>query len=375
MSESWTDPGWLEGDALQQWYLRSPADVERGRQEAAARRYQDFFYGGADNDPGRQFDGSVSTAGRGIDPGFAIPAPSGDTDPVFAMSPPPSDIDPGFTWIATGPNRWRGARTATDGQPTDARLPAIGFDNDASSTDGGLRSNVSYRSPTSAPPVNSGLRPAGRQAAQSLNQQPPIDPSKTPVFQTGPDGKLHPVPGWRTTGPFDFGAWSHNIHWGGVAKDLGEIAAGIPAFFSGVGAGADLLAALGPEAETAVAEGIAESPAARAAAKTVHRHHVDPKYMGGAEDGETVDLEGDLHQEFHRKLEDAHREEGFPPRGGINGSRAKWGVHYERNPGRREQAYEILRRVARKFDEEHGTNISSRLPPPSTTEAGLPPPQ
>ena len=36
MTDSWTDPASLQGDALTQWYLRSPADVERQRQTAAA---------------------------------------------------------------------------------------------------------------------------------------------------------------------------------------------------------------------------------------------------------------------------------------------------------------------------------------------------
>jgi len=52
---------------------------------------------------------------------------------------------------------------------------------------------------------------------------PAIDPSRTPVFQTGPDGKLHPIPGWRTTGPFDVGTWAHNIHWAGVGHDISKI--------------------------------------------------------------------------------------------------------------------------------------------------------
>jgi hypothetical protein len=250
VSESWIDPGSLEGDALRQWYLRSPADVEQDRQEAAARRYQDFFDGsvpGKDADPQLGPDGPIP--GQGIDPGFAMQAPS-------------RDIDPGFTWVADGPNRLRSVRITTDGQLTGPSSSATSFDNGISRTDGALRGNVSYRPPSRAPAINSSLGLASTESA-------------------GPHGKLHPVPGWHTTGPFEFGAWSHNIHWGGVAKDLGEIIAGIPAFFSGVGAGADLLAALGPEAESAVAEGIAESPAVKAAAKTIHGHHVDPKYMGG----------------------------------------------------------------------------------------------
>ena len=225
-----------------------------------------------------------------------------------------------------------------------------------------------------SPAVDSGLRPAGAHAAQP-NPQRPIDPSKTPVFQTGPDGKLHPIPGWRTTGPFDFRAWSHNIDWGGVAKDLGGIVAGIPAFFGGVGLGADLLAALGPEAEAAVAEGIAESPAVKGAGQ-IHSHHVDHKYMGGPKNGPTTPLEDFLHTELHRRVGKAHIEEGFPPVGGKTGSTRRWADYYRDNPGSRERAYEILRRVAREFDEEHGTDISSRIPEtPGNTDIEPPPPK
>jgi hypothetical protein len=39
------DPARLQGDALTQWYQRSPADIEDQRQVAAAQRYDDFFGG------------------------------------------------------------------------------------------------------------------------------------------------------------------------------------------------------------------------------------------------------------------------------------------------------------------------------------------
>lgn len=51
MSDSWIDPGRLEGDALRHWYQRSPADIEQERQRTAARRHQDFFYGPASGSP------------------------------------------------------------------------------------------------------------------------------------------------------------------------------------------------------------------------------------------------------------------------------------------------------------------------------------
>jgi hypothetical protein len=135
-----------------------------------------------------------------------------------------------------------------------------------------------------------------------------------------------------------------------------------------------LLSALGPEAEAAVAEGIAESPAAKAAADAIHSHHVDPKYMGGAADGERVDLVDELHRRFHSMLGKAHREAGFPPVGGKSGSAEKWAEHYARNPGSRDEAMEILRRVSREFDETYGTNITSKLRPPTATKAGPAPP-
>jgi len=67
----------------------------------------------------------------------------------------------------------------------------------------------------------SGRMPSTSPAPHNSGQA--IDPSRVDVFQPGPDGKLHPIPGWRTTGPFDFGTWAHYFDWGGVARDLAEI--------------------------------------------------------------------------------------------------------------------------------------------------------
>jgi hypothetical protein len=53
-----------------------------------------------------------------------------------------------------------------------------------------------------------------------------LDPSKTDVFVRGPDGKLQPVQGWRTTGPLDFKTWGGYIDWRGVGRDLATIGAG-----------------------------------------------------------------------------------------------------------------------------------------------------
>jgi len=158
VSESWIDPGSLEGDALRQWYLRSPADVERERQEAAARRYQDFFYGDAAN-PDLGFDREIPASSQNIDPRFAMPAPAS-----------PEDIDPGFAWLAAGPNRWRSARVAPDGQPTGSSSPLTSFDDGASPRVGPLRSNVSYQSPQGIPPLQRGFqRLAASQSASPVS--------------------------------------------------------------------------------------------------------------------------------------------------------------------------------------------------------------
>jgi hypothetical protein len=61
------DPARLDGDALTQWYLRSPAEIEQERQAAAAQRYADFF--GTTGEPGSQTSG--------ISPDRSLPDPNG----------------------------------------------------------------------------------------------------------------------------------------------------------------------------------------------------------------------------------------------------------------------------------------------------------
>ena len=82
------DPGSLEGNALARWYLRSPSEIEQERQAAAARRYQDFFYGpsGAGPDPG--FSGGAPTFERDLEPDSAarLPSTSQDVDPRVSGS-------------------------------------------------------------------------------------------------------------------------------------------------------------------------------------------------------------------------------------------------------------------------------------------------
>jgi hypothetical protein len=85
------DPARLEGDALRRWYMRSPADIDRERQQAAAQRYQSFFgsSGGLDPDP------SV---------GEELPAEGQDIDPASstAFAPSTGDVDLGSNSGPTG---------------------------------------------------------------------------------------------------------------------------------------------------------------------------------------------------------------------------------------------------------------------------------
>jgi len=50
------DPARLSGQSLARWYLRSPADVEHGRQTAASQRYADFF--GNSDQSANELDGA-----------------------------------------------------------------------------------------------------------------------------------------------------------------------------------------------------------------------------------------------------------------------------------------------------------------------------
>ena len=182
MTDSWTDPASLQGDALTQWYLRSPADVERERQAAAAQRYQDFFHGGPGPDP---------------DPGFGrkVPASSQDIDPGFAMTTPASsqDIDPGFTWVPAGPNRWRSVKT-DDLQPP-SRTTLTPYDMPAPSDDG---MGVFADDDDSAAPAGT---PSGLDLTPQLLARPDEDlrgpPALTygPLTPAGPAGPNMRVPG------------------------------------------------------------------------------------------------------------------------------------------------------------------------------------
>lgn len=364
------DPASLTGDALAQWYARSPDEIEQARQNAFVQRCDDFFYRPIAANP---------------DPGFDRPLPPGaaDVDPGFSRNIDLSkgDPDPGFNWVQIGNNRWRSVQAAADvqrpasqtttsdgglwdGEGTGSTAGAFNGGNGPSNgmgqaggpevmpaamQNGGLvLASANGRGSNLGDPSSStgNISPAPSRSVQQISRP---DPQRTDVFQPGPDGKLHPIPGWHTTGPFDFGVWSHNIDWPGVAKDLGTIASSAGDSLAAAGWAGDLVATVGPRVAPAIAAGIKEA---------IEQHHALPKFMGGRIDQELADVYKSLHRKFHGNLADALGEAGFPRVGGKNGGTFDWGDHFADNPGSYEKAIGILQRVTRDFDEAHGTSIS-----------------
>lgn len=80
MVYSQLDPARLHGAELTRWYLRSPADIERERQEATDQKYKDFF-------------APATTSPFATDRSQV--ANSGDVE-----------NEPSTLWFASGPNRW-----------------------------------------------------------------------------------------------------------------------------------------------------------------------------------------------------------------------------------------------------------------------------
>jgi hypothetical protein len=80
------DPARLNGDALRRWYMRSPADIEQERQQAAAQRYEDFFGDSGGADAGREPPVNSPHIDPGVNPGFETPTEH--ADPEFTSVPP-----------------------------------------------------------------------------------------------------------------------------------------------------------------------------------------------------------------------------------------------------------------------------------------------
>ena len=151
---------------------------------------------------------------------------------------PFSSVDvPDDDWAASV-GQWNAARDRFDPIATDRPQPGLNLGQAPTDVANALRlaemphqSWQVARAQQLAMRDSSAAAPVAASAQTAPPARPQIDPDQTAVFQKGPDGKLHPIPGWHTTGPFDFGTWSKNIDWRGVSKDLGHIAAGVTSWF------------------------------------------------------------------------------------------------------------------------------------------------
>ena len=178
------------------------------------------------------------------------------------------------------------------------------------------------------------------------------DPQRTDVFQRGPDGKLHPVEGWHTTGPFDVGTWAGEVDPHGISQDLEHIIDSVLDIEGAKAAGEAFVDALGPGMKRAIERGIF-GPG--------HGHHPIPKFMGGAADQGLADMAPPMHREFHKELGRELRKAGSPPIGGRNGSTGDWEEMLDSDRAKRARAIGILRRATRDFDVARGTSITPHL--------------
>jgi hypothetical protein len=60
-------------------------------------------------------------------------------------------------------------------------------------------------------------------------------------------------------------------------------------------------------------------------------------------------------------LRERWRQLGFPPEGGVTGSRRAWRDFMQNNPGAQREALDELLDVTRQIDRQHGTNLLSDL--------------
>jgi hypothetical protein len=332
MPQSPADFARPQDDARRRWYLRWLQEIDRGQRTSTP--------------PSGGLFGDLHPSK--VDPGFSPVTSFQDVDPGFGRSLDQSgaDIDPGFSVPGgsrrslppTIPMRGPGVSLSHSlGASSASKQSAPNPPAPVRPKHPGMRLDEAFRTLLTGPPP---LEPANR---QSSGQAARPNPEQTNVFRRGPDGKLHPIPGWHTTGPDDFGAWSHNIDWEGVGADLTDVSS----------------AAL----DTMTASGLLESLGLRSVLEgarkgLIHRHHVDPKVIGGRLEQETVDLIRSFHTKFHQRLNTALQQAGLhPTSGGRTGSADVWRDLFRDKPHARDRAIEILRRETQKFDTEHGTSI------------------
>lgn len=189
-----------------------------------------------------------------------------------------------------------------------------------------------------------------------------IDPSRTEVFQPGPDGKLHPIPGWRTTGPLDFAEWSRMFDWDGVRGDLSGITSGALSFLGGGGVATQAVKRSGYKIGPDVVRG------------RIENHHAEPKFLGGLDDQELAPLHASIHRMYHADLVAALKKAGFGRVGGRGGGAKEWAEYLRLNPAKKKEVDELLRKVTREFDKKNAAWLSRYLDRAVAKRKGLPPP-
>lgn len=100
--------------------------------------------------------------------------------------------------------------------------------------------------------------------------------------------------------------------------------------------------------------------------------HPWPKFMGGPIKQDLARLHESLHQTLHRELAGAFKEAGLLRIGGRGGGKKDWAKYFAQNPGKRDEALTILRRVTQEFDKKNGTQIGKVLDG-ALTKAEAPP--
>ncbi len=330
MPDTTVDPSTLDGDDLARWYRRPLWQRDQGRQLAAAQRYADFFGSRSSAQP---------NAGLPDQTDQAPPPPGSNLNPFGGTEP-----DVGFPTSSLLPVS---ATLAQQSSPPSSLRPQPQANGSSQPHLGGILGSLF---PWAIPaPGGQTLKSAEVTSTDRPGKAP--DPSRVNVFPQGPDGELNTIPGWRTTGPFDFGAWSHGIDWDGAGHDLSHIVDGVAEVEGLKAIGGTFLDALGPETSNAIKRGVF-GPG--------QGHHPIPRFIGGSADQDLADLAPPIHRAFHRDLTASLRQAGSPPVGGATGTTGIWNKLLQ-DAAKKELATQILQRTTRNFDIERGTSITPYL--------------
>ncbi len=86
-------------------------------------------------------------------------------------------------------------------------------------------------------------------------------------------------------------------------------------------------------------------------------HHIDPEYLGGGEDEETIRLSGWVHQYVHQKIDEALKEHFGDAVKGFNRDPEKWFEFFWKDPAKKQEALQIARNVLAEVLRYTGTGL------------------